>query len=684
MKAIVLPVVISLLAACVPALALEVHDAAAAGDVAAVESMISADAELLTARNERNETILHVAATGGHLDVVRFLLERGLPVDIGDNEGSTALDAAAIQGHLELVAYLLEEGSDPTHADDFGMTPLHFACYNGHADIARLLIDHGADVHAARSTGGMPIHGAAYDGHIECINLLMEHGADINARTVGGYTPIISAAAGTAGLEAIELLVQHGADIHDRQFNGDSALMYAARAGKADVAEYLIGAGAGVASRNDFGWQAIHNAADSGNAEMLTLLLENGAEVDAKEGNGLTPLWWAAVRGMAEGGAVLLAHGADPNIAPVNGGACALMRAVDGGSLDFARLLLENGADSNVTDLNSGQTCLHHTALRGWSDLTELLLENGADFDIEDSLGMTPLRYAGRYGHRDVVDLLKANGATAPDMEENYGRSPLLDREIADGEASMWYLGHCGWAIKTGDHFLIFDYWSGQGQGPATPCLLNGHIDPAEISSENVYVFVTHEHGDHYDPVINSWEGEIEDLTYVFGFTPELTPAYRQAGYDGPAYTGMSPREHLAIGDMNVRTISANDGGVAFLVEVDGLTLYHAGDHAGWADGERDGFFEEIDYLAPYVDDLDMAFLNVTGCHAHDPERLREGNIYTLDTLGPKLLIPTHASGREYVYRDVAQEMAAEGVTTPVCLPDFRGDGFFYAGGRIE
>ena len=269
-------------------------------------------------------------------------------------------------------------------------------------------------------------------------------------------------------------------------------------------------------------------------------------------------------------------------------------------------------------------------------------------------------------------------------MEENYGRSPLLDEQVRSGEATLWYLGHCGWAVKTEEHFLIFDYWNGTGGDPATPCITNGHIDPAEIPDENVYVFVTHEHGDHYDQVINEWGGTLDDLTYVYGFRPELTPQFRAAGYDGPGYEYVGPREYREIDDLKIRTIRANDAGVGFLIDVDGLLLYHAGDHAGWADGEREGFFDEIDYLTPYTDGLDLAFLNVTGCHSHDPERLLAGNVYTLEAMNPNVLIPTHAVNREYVYRRAAEELAAEGALTRVCCPMNRGDNYFYDGETME
>jgi hypothetical protein len=34
------------------------------------------------------------------------------------------------------------------------------------------------------------------------------------------------------------------------------------------------------------------------------------------------------------------------------------------------------------------------------------------------------------------------------------------------GEADIWYLGHCGYAVRTQNHFLVFDYQE-QRDGPA-------------------------------------------------------------------------------------------------------------------------------------------------------------------------------------------------------------------------
>ncbi len=43
--------------------------------------------------------------------------------------------------------------------------------------------------------------------------------------------------------------------------------------------------------------------------------------------------------------------------------------------------------------------------------------------------------------------------------QENSCPNNLLSKSLKKGDASIWYLFHSGWAIKTQNHFLIFDYY---------------------------------------------------------------------------------------------------------------------------------------------------------------------------------------------------------------------------------
>jgi len=58
------------------------------------------------------------AAGGGDVDVVRAVLQQGVPVDARDDGGATALVRAAYGNHLEVAALLVQAGADVDLVDD--------------------------------------------------------------------------------------------------------------------------------------------------------------------------------------------------------------------------------------------------------------------------------------------------------------------------------------------------------------------------------------------------------------------------------------------------------------------------------------------------------------------------------------------------------------------------------------
>jgi ankyrin repeat protein len=77
-------------------------DAAGAGDLARVKSLIAAKADV-NAKDEYGLTALILASMGGHLDVVRALLAAKADVNAKSNHGGTALILASREGHVDVV-----------------------------------------------------------------------------------------------------------------------------------------------------------------------------------------------------------------------------------------------------------------------------------------------------------------------------------------------------------------------------------------------------------------------------------------------------------------------------------------------------------------------------------------------------------------------------------------------------
>jgi ankyrin repeat protein len=88
---------------------------------------------------------LHVAATVGNDELVRYLVNRGLDPSIkGGTHKGGAINLAASNGHLKVVQYLLSCGAQVDTSEP-ERNPLFAAIYGGHADVAMCLLDSGID-----------------------------------------------------------------------------------------------------------------------------------------------------------------------------------------------------------------------------------------------------------------------------------------------------------------------------------------------------------------------------------------------------------------------------------------------------------------------------------------------------------------------------------------------------------
>jgi L-ascorbate metabolism protein UlaG (beta-lactamase superfamily) len=274
------------------------------------------------------------------------------------------------------------------------------------------------------------------------------------------------------------------------------------------------------------------------------------------------------------------------------------------------------------------------------------------------------------YNHKPLGYDLLAAGADDNKLSEYLTCPDELAEPLAYGEAKVWFLGHSGWAIKTQNHFLVFDYFCNTwDRKPDDSCLASGCIIPEEIKDMNVTVFSTHSHGDHYDPRIFNWKESVPGIEYVLCWNQDT---------DGKEYTLVPIHEERKIEDMSVYAHYSTDLGGGYLIEVDGLTLLHMGDHANGEDDLMAAYTDEIDLIAERADGIDILFAGIRGCSLGQPEQVKKGIYYTLENLQPELFVPMHAGSHSFAYKEFTETAKNDGFDVEMKYVIHKGDRFKY------
>ncbi|XP_041355511.1 uncharacterized protein LOC121373126 [Gigantopelta aegis] len=185
----------------------------------------------------------------------------------------------------------------------------------------------------------------------------------------------------------------------------------------------------------------LHLACIQAHCDVVEMFLKLGCPVDARGELGRTPVMYASRLGHDKVADILLKAGADINIMDEKR-ACALRFAICGGHINVAKIFLENGVNINERG-EYVRTPLFYACCYGNSQLVEFCLENGADTSLKCTTSSclhlacksgnletvkilldkdmainepgqfrrTPIMYACRYGHLDIVNHMRLKGA---------------------------------------------------------------------------------------------------------------------------------------------------------------------------------------------------------------------------------------------------------------------------------
>lgn len=295
----------------------EIHDASSEGNIVKVQALISEKPDLVNSADDKGSTPLHLASSQGHLEVVKFLVDKGADIEAVNGRGFTPLQLASYGGHRQVVEFLLDKGANVNAKNkSMDMTALDFSLLKeiqAHKlDIAPFLISKGAqfEVNKKNRMGLTALDMAIVFGYTEAADYLMGFGADINYTGRDGKTPL-SNAVSRGCPEIAKLLIEKGADVNVPDKEGNPPVYKAVEKGQSDIVGMLLSRGAGlnfVEKRN--GRTLLHIAVIKGYKDIVDTLLAKGSDVKAKDSYGRTPLFYAGKYGHNMVADLLMKHGA--------------------------------------------------------------------------------------------------------------------------------------------------------------------------------------------------------------------------------------------------------------------------------------------------------------------------------------------------------------------------------------
>ncbi len=532
---------------------------------------------------------------------------------------------------LTLVLILISSATPAASQD------MHEAAVEGDTAALTAMIELGADLNSLNERGFSPLHVAARNRHKNVVELLLNSGAVVDlVHEASGFNAADFAFQSEAfreTAEITELLVSHGARFDpNRVVRGPfTRLDLAVSAGNTDMTRLLLSLGAEASAAEGHPRPRLINAATSGHVDMVKMFLDAGVSVDQADGDG------------------------NP----------ALRYAIEKGHAQVVQTLLEHGAAVDVVDGASGRNLLHLSAFGGHVEIATQLVASGVPMDARDHRNKTPLHYAAQYGHRQLTESLVAHGAPRPDdLVENYGRSPHLTRDLAEGEAVAWYLSNRGWALRTSSRLIVFDAEEWGVTRPPDPSLANGFITPDDLRGLDVVGLYTCYHGEIGEPAyLHAIEDSLESVTYV------QNAGDRWRGSESSVY--LSPLQDTTLDDVRISTIEVTRGmpSLGYLVEVDGLLVYYAGFRAE----DLGEYMSALASLKDRVDRVDLAFLPLI--EADEDES--DFKVF-LNALNPKAVFVLDPNRREEEYDRMREKALGWGFEPIVFAAENPGDVFVF------
>ena len=208
------------------------------------------------------------------------------------------------------------------------------------------------------------------------------------------------------------------------------------------------------------------------------------------------------------------------------------------------------------------------------------------------------------------------------------------------------YIYHSGFAIEAEGVTVVIDYY--KDSSPLEPDRGVVH-DRLLAKPGTLYVLATHFHPDHFNRDILTWREQRPDIRYLFS---KDILKHRRAKADDATF--LHKGDCYEDENLHIRAFGSTDVGVSFLIDLQGMRIFHAGDLNNWhwsdestpeeirkADGD---FLAEIRDLAKAAPQVDIALFPVDRRMGSDYMR---GARQFVEHIHTGLFVPMHF-GEDY------------------------------------
>ena len=398
-----------------------------------------------------------------------------------------------------------------------------------------------------------------------------------------------------------ELLRKPGIDVTTAEADGTTALHWAVHSDQAALVDLLIESGASVQVANRYGMTPLELACVNGNARVIERLLRAGADAKRTFPTGETPLMTAARSDQADAVRVLLANGTDVNVREQESGQTALMWAAARGNLTVVKTLLDAGADVNAKTPTVRR--MHSNEEMDFQE-TNAIGQTGYVWVATDPSAFSPLMFAVRNGHMDVVRVLLDGGANVNDELSDGTSALMLAVANAHYELAAYLLE------RDADPNANARGWTALHQAVrgrrASTRWFTAPVPTGEMDSFE-FIETLIEHGAHVNA--RMWQngiqsGERQRINFM-GATPFLVAA--------------------KIGDLEVMRLLLAHGADPFMTNLDnqtalmvaaGVALFNPGEDGGSQPEDMPERLEAVKFLVEFGHDVDaLSSENETALH---------------------------------------------------------------------